>query len=112
MRGKLFNIKNILLTIFIVGSIFYAPHASAQDATITSNITTVCTGDVSPVIKFTYTGVAPDQNAIYTFTYSKDGATDQTIATTAGNTTVDLYKFLFWHNQSIVFGYNWRYLVY
>jgi uncharacterized protein YjdB len=90
MRGKLLNIKNLLLAIFIVGSIFYAPHASAQDATITSNITTVCSGDVSPVIKFTYTGVAPDQNAIYTFIYSKDGGTDQTISTTAGNTTVDL----------------------
>ena len=55
MRGKLFDIKNLLLAIFIVGSIFYAPHASGQAATMTTNITTVCAGSASPVIKFTYT---------------------------------------------------------
>ena len=55
MRGKLFNIKNLLLAIFIVGSIFYAPHANGQAATMTANITTVCANSASPIIKFTYT---------------------------------------------------------
>ena len=69
MREKLFNIKNILLAIFIVGSIFYTPHANGQAATMAANITTVCAGSASPIIKFTYTGTGNEGVAPYTFTY-------------------------------------------
>jgi len=86
MRGKLLNIKNLLLAIFIVGSIFYAPHASGQAATMTTNITTVCAGSASPVIKFTYTGTGNEGVAPYTFTYKINNGTNQTVTTVTGDT--------------------------
>ncbi|MEY4382350.1 MAG: hypothetical protein RJA92_1730, partial [Bacteroidota bacterium] len=86
MRGKLFNIKNLLLTIFIVGSIFYAPHANGQAATMTTNITTVCSGDAPPYIKFAYTGTGNEGVAPYTFTYKINDGTDVTLTTVTGDT--------------------------
>ena len=86
MRGKLLNIKNLLLAIFIVGSIFYAPHANGQAATMTTNITTVCAGSASPIIKFTYTGTGNEGSAPYTFTYKINDGTDVTVTTVTGDT--------------------------
>ena len=86
MRGKLLNIKNLLLAICIVGSIFYAPHASGQAATMTTNITTVCAGSASPIIKFTYTGTGNEGSAPYTFTYKINDGTDVTVTTVTGDT--------------------------
>jgi PKD repeat protein len=86
MRGKLLNIKNLLLAIFIVGSIFYAPHVSGQAATMTTNITTVCAGSASPIIKFTYTGTGNEGLAPYTFTYKINNGTNQTVTTVTGDT--------------------------
>ena len=86
MRGKLLNIKKLLLAIFIVGSIFYAPHANGQAATMTTNITTVCAGSASPVIKFTYTGTGNEGVAPYTFTYKINNGSDLTVTTVSGDT--------------------------
>jgi len=86
MRGKLLNIKNLLLAIFIVGSIFYAPHADGQAATMTTNITSVCAGSASPVIKFTYTGTGNEGVAPYTFTYKINNGSDLTVTTVSGDT--------------------------
>ncbi|MFN6388586.1 MAG: PKD domain-containing protein, partial [Bacteroidota bacterium] len=76
----------MLLAIFIVGSIFYAPHASGQAATMTTNITTVCAGSASPIIKFTYTGTGNEGSAPYTFTYKINEGTDVTVTTVTGDT--------------------------
>jgi hypothetical protein len=86
MRGKLLNIKNLLLAIFIVGSIFYAPHASGQAATMTAINDPVCAGTASPVIKFTYTGTGNEGVAPYTFTYKINNGTNQTVTTVTGDT--------------------------
>ena len=89
MRGKLLNIKKLLLAIFIVGSIFYAPQASGQAATMTANIETVCAGSASPIIKFTYTGTGNEGPAPYTFTYKINNGTSQTVTTVTGYLAVD-----------------------
>ena len=89
MRGKLLNLKNLLLTIFIVGSIFYAPHANGQAATMTTNITTVCSGSASPVVKFTYTGTGNEGAAPYIFTYKINNGTE--VAVTAASDTVSIF---------------------
>jgi len=90
MRGKLFNIKNVLLAIFVVGSIFYAPHVNGQAATMSANIISVCAGDVSPIIKFTYTGNGNEGVGQYTFAYKlEDGinpAVNSTVTTVSGDT--------------------------
>jgi hypothetical protein len=86
MRGKLLNIKNLLLAIFIVGSIFYAPHANGQAATMTAINDPVCAGTASPVIKFTYTGTGNEGVAPYTFTYKINNGTNQTVTTVTGDT--------------------------
>ena len=86
MRGKLLNIKNLLLAIFIVSSIFYAPHASGQAATMTAINDPVCAGTASPVIKFTYTGTGNEGVAPYTFTYKINNGTNQTVTTVTGDT--------------------------
>ncbi|MGB4723946.1 MAG: Ig-like domain-containing protein, partial [Sediminibacterium sp.] len=90
MRGKLFNIKNLLLAIFVVGSIFYAPHASGQAATMTANNSPVCAGTASPVMKFTYTGTGNEGAAPYTFTYKINNGSDLTV-TTVTNDTVSIF---------------------
>ena len=90
MRGKLFNIKNLLLAIFIVGSIFYAPHANGQAAAMTANNSPVCAGTASPVIKFTYTGTGNEGTAPYTFTYKINNGSDLTV-TTVTNDTVSIF---------------------
>ena len=90
MREKLFNIKNILLAIFIVGSIFYTPHANGQAATMAANITTVCAGSASPIIKFTYTGTGNEGVAPYTFTYKINNGSELTV-TTVTNDTVSIF---------------------
>ena len=90
MRGKLLNIKNFLLAIFIVGSIFYAPHANGQAATMTAINDPVCAGTASPVIKFTYTGTGNEGAAPYTFTYKINNGSDLTV-TTVTNDTVSIF---------------------